>query len=202
MGVSLLSQNTPNCARFGGIFEQGTQEFTLDDMHSLALDKLDRFKCIQECHVVGIEDEQDDDDDEDDEDDEGSENEGDDDEQVNGEEVQEKLQIDDTTAQNTTAQDAPSENTQTENETLPQPGQTLRQFFERTKDMWVEAASQKMPEANAKELRGVAFTLAEDKYEEHKPILREIEAMIRDSGAEPIAAKAQQQPGATSRNRR
>ncbi|TIB37986.1 hypothetical protein E3P86_01935 [Wallemia ichthyophaga] len=182
---------------FGGIFEQGTQEFTLDDMHSLALDKLDRFKCIQECHVVGIEDEQDDDDDEDDEDDEGSENEGDDDEQVNGEEVQEKLQIHDTTAS-----DAPSENTHTEDESLPQPGETLRQFFERTKDMWVEAASRKMPEANAKELRGVAFTLAEDKYEEHKPILREIEAMIRDSGAEPIAAKAQQQPGATSRNRR
>ena len=158
--------------------------------------------------MVGIEDEQDDEDDEDDEEDdvgdgeedeEGEDEEDDADKNV-AQEAHEKLQVDEPLeAKNDAPQDT---NDNTNDENLPQPGETLRQFFERTKDIWVTAASHKMPEASAKELRGVAFTLAEDKYEEHRPVLREIEAMIRDSGAEPIAAKAQQQPGAASRNRR
>ncbi|TIB85921.1 galactose oxidase [Wallemia mellicola] len=187
---------------FGGIFEQGTQEFTLDDMHSLALDKLERFKCIQECNVVGIEDEQDDDDEDDDDD--GEEDYEDEEGTLEkGTDKQENLaetQVEPNEQPEEATQENPSDPNQDEG--LPQPGETLRQFFERTKDRWVEVALQKMPEAQAKELRGVAFNLAEEKYEEHKPILREIEAMIRESGAEPIAAKSQQQPGSTSRNRR
>ncbi|EMD32276.1 hypothetical protein CERSUDRAFT_58809 [Gelatoporia subvermispora B] len=60
---------------YGGIFERGSREYTLDDFHSLQLDKLDRYVCLKHSGVVisegdeessSDEDEDDDDDDEDD----------------------------------------------------------------------------------------------------------------------------------------
>jgi hypothetical protein len=32
---------------YGGIFERGSREYTLDDFHSLALDKMDRYVCLK-----------------------------------------------------------------------------------------------------------------------------------------------------------
>jgi hypothetical protein len=37
---------------YGGIFERGSREYTLDDFYSLALDKMDRFVCLKKCDVV------------------------------------------------------------------------------------------------------------------------------------------------------
>ncbi len=34
---------------YGGIFEAGNREYTLDDFHTLDLSKLDRFTCLREC---------------------------------------------------------------------------------------------------------------------------------------------------------
>lgn len=34
---------------YGGILESGDREWTLDDFHTLQLDKLDRFSCLKEC---------------------------------------------------------------------------------------------------------------------------------------------------------
>jgi len=68
---------------YGGIFERGSREYTLDDFHSLALDKMDRYVCLKKSDVivppegddVSSSSEEDDDDgddsDEDEEDDDG-----------------------------------------------------------------------------------------------------------------------------------
>ncbi len=60
--------------RYGGIFERGSREYTLDDFYSLQLDKMDRYVCLKESGVViaegddesssGSDDDDDDDDDE------------------------------------------------------------------------------------------------------------------------------------------
>jgi len=76
--------NLPH-GRYGGIYERGSREYTLDDFYSIQLDKLDKCTCLKEGAVivpdVGEEtsssDEDDDEDDEsggeDDSDDEGGE---------------------------------------------------------------------------------------------------------------------------------
>ncbi|KAH7345317.1 hypothetical protein B0J17DRAFT_712916 [Rhizoctonia solani] len=67
---------------YGGIFERGSREYTLDDFYSLALDKLDRFTCLKPCDVVFAENddssEDDDDSDDDSGDDDGDSNSGED----------------------------------------------------------------------------------------------------------------------------
>jgi len=37
---------------YGGIFERGSREFTLDDFYSLALDKMDRYVCLKKSDVL------------------------------------------------------------------------------------------------------------------------------------------------------
>ncbi|KAG8740857.1 hypothetical protein FRC12_015855 [Ceratobasidium sp. 428] len=72
---------------YGGIFERGSREYTLDDFYSLALDKLDRFTCLKPCDVQFAEndDSSEDDDDDDDEDEDSEEEEYDED--VSGDEA-------------------------------------------------------------------------------------------------------------------
>ncbi len=36
---------------YGGIFEAGNREYTLDDFYTLDLSKLDRFTCLKECPI-------------------------------------------------------------------------------------------------------------------------------------------------------
>ena len=65
--------------RYGGIFERGSKEYTLDDFYALQLDKMDRYLCLKKSDVViptegeeeSSSDEDDGEDDEDDEDDDG-----------------------------------------------------------------------------------------------------------------------------------
>ena len=37
---------------YGGIFERGSREYTLDDFYALALDKMDRYLCLKESAVL------------------------------------------------------------------------------------------------------------------------------------------------------
>lgn len=37
---------------YGGIYERGSREYTLDDFHTLQLDKLDRYVCLKESAVL------------------------------------------------------------------------------------------------------------------------------------------------------
>ena len=73
--------------RYGGIYERGSREYTLDDFYSIQLDKLDKCTCLKESAVVvpdvGEETSSSDDDDDDDDDDESG---GEDDSDDEGEE--------------------------------------------------------------------------------------------------------------------
>jgi len=56
---------------YGGIYERGSREYTLDDFYSIQLDKLDRYTCLKESSVLipeGGEDDSSDGDEEDDDD--------------------------------------------------------------------------------------------------------------------------------------
>lgn len=68
--------------RYGGIFERGSKEYTLDDFYSVQLDKMDRFVCLKESEVVvppeGGEDEESSSDDDDEEGDESGDDDSDD----------------------------------------------------------------------------------------------------------------------------
>ncbi|KAF8813095.1 hypothetical protein BYT27DRAFT_7181806, partial [Phlegmacium glaucopus] len=37
---------------YGGIYERGSREYTLDDFYSLQLDKMDKYLCLKESDVV------------------------------------------------------------------------------------------------------------------------------------------------------
>jgi len=39
-------------ARYGGIFERGSREYTLDDFYSIQLDKLERYTCLKHSGIV------------------------------------------------------------------------------------------------------------------------------------------------------
>ncbi|KAJ3809565.1 hypothetical protein F5876DRAFT_43628 [Lentinula aff. lateritia] len=67
---------------YGGIFERGSREYTLDDFHSIQLDKMDRFVCLKESGIVIEEgDDESDEEDEDGDEDEEEEEADDDDEE-------------------------------------------------------------------------------------------------------------------------
>ena len=75
---------------YGGIFERGSREFTLDDFYSLALDKMDRYVCLKKSDVM-IPPEGDDvssssDEDDDEDGDDSDEDEESDEEMLSGEE--------------------------------------------------------------------------------------------------------------------
>lgn len=54
---------------YGGIFEKGPREYTLDDFYSLQLDKLDRYTCLKASDITIAEGDEESSSDEDDEDD-------------------------------------------------------------------------------------------------------------------------------------
>ena len=64
-------------SRYGGIFERGSKEYTLDDFYSLQLDKLDRYVCLKHSGITISEGDDESSDDEDDEDDEDDDDEDD-----------------------------------------------------------------------------------------------------------------------------
>jgi hypothetical protein len=68
----ILQHTHEKPCRYGGIYERGSKEYTLDDFYSLQLDKLDRYTCLKESDLVisaeGEEESSSDDDESDDED--------------------------------------------------------------------------------------------------------------------------------------
>jgi len=73
--------------RYGGIFERGSREYTLDDFYSIQLDKMDRFVCLKknEITIAGEEESSSSDDEEDSEDDEDDDSEVEPEEEIRGE---------------------------------------------------------------------------------------------------------------------
>ena len=89
--IYLQSENSrTHHFRYGGIYERGSREYTLDDFHALQLDKLEKYLCLKESDVIipdGDVESSSDDDDEDDDD--GNEDGDDDDNDDNDEDEDE-----------------------------------------------------------------------------------------------------------------
>ncbi|KAJ6630788.1 hypothetical protein B0H10DRAFT_1774143 [Mycena sp. CBHHK59/15] len=192
---------------YGGIYERGKREYTLDDFYSIQLDKMDRYVCLKESGIV-IADEDDDSssEDEDDNDDEEEEE----DEEENGEEKsarhmvgEEENRVPDEADHQ--AGPAPSTVEQTEDEKVtlrlkataflgvskdrspeevlstPLPGETLAIFYARSRAYWAQKAHLST-ENQGKQLRRDGFALAEESYEAYKPILKEVEKILAEAG--------------------
>ncbi|KAK9727420.1 Kelch repeat-containing protein 3 [Basidiobolus ranarum] len=174
---------------YGGILEVGDREFTLDDFYSLNLDKLHEFVCIKkpniEAQVWLGENSDDDDDDDDDEDDEDDEND------------EEGARGDDEAAEKPSKTKEPSGVAATGGlgrhgridrnaleeleaaEDTPKPGESLREFFERTNTYWVEKAYEET-QRTGKALRRDGFQMAEERYIEFEPQLKEWEGILKE----------------------
>ncbi|KAG5725207.1 Kelch domain-containing protein 4 [Termitomyces sp. T112] len=214
---------------YGGIFEKGSREYTLDDFYSLQLDKMERYICLKESGLVIKEgdesssddedDEDDEDDDEDDEDDEQGEEEGG--EEIDGQneansedeavvEENTEEQKDDLRSKATAFMGVAKDATRPPEDIIstPLPGETLAMFYARSRDHW-SAKAIGSSDNRGKELRRDGFALAEERYASYKPILEEIEKILAEAGLDEEemrrgAATAPISPaaGGQSRNRR
>ncbi|CAE6457105.1 unnamed protein product [Rhizoctonia solani] len=152
---------------YGGIFERGSREYTLDDFYSLALDKLDRF----EPEADEVED----------------------------------AEVDELTKQAQTFLGVSKDTTRSPEETIstPLPGETLAIFYARSREYWAQKAHENS-DNRGKLLRRDGFTLAEERYETYKPVLKEVERILEEAGldAEEIKRVGAGGTSGGSRNRR
>lgn len=247
---SMLAIQRNTLYLYGGIHETAEREYTLDDFRVLQLDKLEKWICLKDCPIQGLEwnesdDEQDDDDDSSDDGDSSSdedevEQEGEEvaslhsreddedlleagEEDVDPAELERRRQVKEDIKRKAREawgvvkgggdkSNAEAEG-QTDRQSTPNPGETLRIFFDRTREHWAAKAYEVTAgQARGKESRTKGFELAEQRYEEYKPILREIERIQAEAGldAEEMrqsAARTQNGPlgggvGVESRSRR
>ncbi|KLO15366.1 hypothetical protein SCHPADRAFT_824811 [Schizopora paradoxa] len=225
---------------YGGIFERGSKEYTLDDFHSLALDKLDKFICLKKSDVIipteGDEEsssDEDDGSDDSDDSDETEENEGDSEGKEEPSNVEGttkvpevapvvedpedptpvfKRDVDGENEARTKAQaylgvsTADSKASVEDTMSTPLPGETLAQFYSRTKEYW-SAKAFSVTEERGKELRRGGFSMAQERYAEYKPTLDQIEKILAEAGLDEEemrrgAAAGPPSAQSTSRNRR
>ncbi|KAI0717154.1 hypothetical protein C8Q76DRAFT_616487 [Earliella scabrosa] len=211
---------------YGGIFEKGSREYTLDDFYALPLDKLDRYVCLKRSEIVidegdeassSDEDEDDEDDDDEDDDDETQRDEtesvtvvGEDEEkeevdvlepivEENKEALREKATVFMGVAKDATR--SPEDVIST-----PLPGETLAMFYARSREYWAQKAYG-TSDNRGKMLRRDGFAMAEERYAEYKPILEEVERILAEAGLDEEemrkgAAAGAHGPSGQSRNRR
>ncbi|PLW11893.1 hypothetical protein PCASD_22282 [Puccinia coronata f. sp. avenae] len=210
---------------YGGIYESGDKEYTLQSFYSLALDKLDRYICLRDDDIHNHEWYDDDDESESgsDGDDSGSDgsSSGSDSHSDQEDGSLDKAQV----AQAEPAVlDDPAEATemlatQHEQEELkkkveafmgvskatersveetmstPLPGETLKLFYDRTREYWTQKAHS-TSQHRGKELRRDGFSHAEERYSEYKPLLEEIERIQAAAGIEASDVQRRTGPGA------
>jgi len=207
---------------YGGIFERGSREYTLDDFYSLALDKMDRYVCLKKSDVivplegddVSSSSEEDDDDGDD-----SDEDEEDEDGELSGEEEAPEIKEaeEEATTEPTevslrdqaTAFIGVSKDTKRSEEDIistPLPGETLAVFYARSREYWAQNARESS-DNRGKLLRRDGFSLAEEHYGKYKPILEEVERILAEAGLDEDEMKRASvvgQAGASgeSRNRR
>ncbi|KAJ7273698.1 hypothetical protein B0H12DRAFT_1319722 [Mycena haematopus] len=180
---------------YGGIYEKGKREYTLDDFYSIQLDKLERYMCLKESRIV-ITEENDDSSSEDD-----SSNSEDDDDEEEDEENQDmddenpaelEQVVPEIVKPTTTEQDdlhlkaaafmgVSKEKSPEELLSTPLPGETLAMFYARSRTHWAQKAHAST-ENQGKQLRRDGFALAEETYEIYKPILKEVEKILAEAG--------------------
>lgn len=192
---------------YGGIFERGSREYTLDDFYALALDKMDRYFCLKESAVLVPPS--------------GEESSSSDDEDSDGTdtghyESEDETVLDDGTVVESTetgklgemvkiGKDDLEDPTQAPKEALlsearkfegvakelprapediagtPLPGETLATFYARTREHWAQKARE-TSDNRGKMLRRDGFSHAEERYAEYKPILEQMERILAESG--------------------
>ncbi|GAA5840259.1 hypothetical protein JCM3766R1_001441 [Sporobolomyces carnicolor] len=87
----------------------------------------------------------------------------------------------------------------------PEPTESLAVFYARTKSYWAQKAHETIAAGNrGKELRKSGFEIAQQRYEEYRPILERIQAIQEQAGLDAAEAKATARAGlgSESRNRR
>ncbi|KAI0367424.1 galactose oxidase [Pilatotrama ljubarskyi] len=206
---------------YGGIFEKGSREYTLDDFYSLQLDKLDRYVCLKASEIVvaeGDDASSSDEDDEDDDDYDDTADEREDTESVTvvGEEEEKKVEVLDTIqeekeslrVQATAFMGVAKDSTRSAEDVIstPLPGETLAMFYARSREYWAQKAYG-TSDSRGKQLRRDGFTLAEERYATYKPILEEVERILAEAGLDEEemrkgAAAGPQSASGQSRNRR
>ncbi|KAK0190088.1 galactose oxidase [Armillaria mellea] len=212
---------------YGGIFEKGSREYTLDDFYSLQLDKMDRYVCLKESGVVIAEgddassSESDGDDDDDDEEeaeepvieqDEAAVSDEEPNETAMPKKIEEvpetDAEKDALRAQAATFMGVARDNTRSAEDVIstPLPGETLAMFYSRSREYWAQKAHV-TSDNRGKQLRRDGFGFAKERYAEYKPILQEVEKILAEAGLdeEEMRKGAAAGPGAgsgQSRNRR
>ncbi|KAJ8486932.1 hypothetical protein ONZ51_g4512 [Trametes cubensis] len=206
---------------YGGIYEKGSREYTLDDFYSLQLDKLDRYVCLKASEIVIAEGDEESSSDEDDDDDDDEE----DDETINdnesvtvvGEDEVKEVEVletieeedkDSLRVQAAAFMGVAKDSTRSAEDVLstPLPGETLAMFYARSREYWAQKAYG-TSDSRGKQLRRDGFTLAEERYAEYKPILEEVERILAEAGLDEEemrkgAAAGPQGASGQSRNRR
>ncbi|KAH8103145.1 galactose oxidase [Cristinia sonorae] len=217
---------------YGGIFERGSREYTLDDFYALSLDKLDKYVCLKDSGVVisaeAEESSEDDEDDDDDGDDDGESTlapdsvlsptstvySGDDDENlavIEEEDAEIVKVVDDMKSLRSQAAEfmgVARDAARSVEDTLstPLPGETLAMFYARSREYWAGKAHG-ISDNRGKMLRRDGFALASERYEAYKPVLEEVEKILAEAGLDEEeirkgAAAGAAGPSAQNRNRR
>ncbi|KAG1762523.1 hypothetical protein EDD22DRAFT_823271 [Suillus occidentalis] len=195
---------------YGGIFERGSREYTLDDFYSIQLDKLERYTCLKHSGIVipaeGDEISSDDDDEgvesDEDGDSDSETRSGEDDAVLNKklddtqdvEEVDEPVDVlvsarmiiikyHDVRAQATAFMGISKDTARSAEDVIstPEPGETLALFYARSREYWTQKAHG-VSDNRGKQLRRDGFSFAEERYAEYKPILEEVEKILAEAG--------------------
>ncbi|KAI9168476.1 Kelch repeat-containing protein 3 [Blastocladiella emersonii ATCC 22665] len=194
---------------YGGIIDVKGNEHTLEDLWTLNLDKLDEWRCLVQSDLgqwAGSDDEDDDDDSDDDDEEVDTDDEGDfgllgvpmqeDEDDEGGSNAAEAAEARaaavkaaaDAKAEAEAAAEAEKKSREEElrktlemQANLPKVKETLRDYYARTTNYWVNLAMENAGEAaNVKSIKRDAFALAQVKYEEYLPILEELRKLDVD----------------------
>lgn len=168
---------------FGGVWEKGDREFTLDSMYSVDLNKLDGLKVYWEdlTELEEAERESDEEEDDDDDYDEGDEDE--DDEEVPLDEEDDEAEADGSEEE----QEDEEESTETIPDPRPwlphpKPFETLKAFYQRTAPKFLEWSLSQNKEARGKDLKRIAFELSEERWWERREEVRIAEDQMEELG--------------------
>lgn len=194
---------------FGGTYEKGDQEFTLDEMWSLDLNKLDGVKEIFKRELAGWQAEEDsEDEDEESEDDyEGSSDE-------------EADETKSTTTAPTEVSSAPTSiapeegvveeesSALTDGLPFPRPFESLRDFFDRTRIQWQEIVianiekSGELVRMAPKEISAKGFAMADEKWWDCREEIRALEDEQTEAGIGEVVSLAEKQAASAGAGRR
>lgn len=197
---------------YGGIYEKGSREYTLDDFYSLQLDKMERYVCLKESGVLiaegdesSSEDDDDDDDDDEDDDDDDQDDDEDEDNEEDGEEVGDGAEEETLVDPEGEEVEKVSVQTQDDKDDLRNQATAFMGVAKDATRSAEDVISTPLPgetlamfyarsrehwsqkahgtsDNRGKQLRRDGFALAEERYASYKPVLEEVEKILAEAG--------------------